>query len=91
MLDLLLASGSFDPSSITIDGDVTKLVAIGGSLLVACVIVVAGMLRSVAIGRAREASRREIAAYVAEGSMSAEEGERLLDAGRPHWERWRCS
>ncbi|HHN77287.1 MAG TPA: hypothetical protein ENK11_01255 [Phycisphaerales bacterium] len=31
--------------------------------------------------REREQSRREIAAYVAEGSMTPEEGERLLNAG----------
>lgn len=30
---------------------------------------------------ARERSRREIAAYIAEGSMSAEQGERLMRAG----------
>lgn len=31
---------------------------------------------------ARERSRREIAAYIAEGSMKPEEGERLLKAGK---------
>ena len=31
--------------------------------------------------REREQSRREIAAYVAEGSMTPEEGERLLNGG----------
>ena len=31
--------------------------------------------------RARERSRREIAAYIAEGSMSPEQGERLMRAG----------
>lgn len=29
----------------------------------------------------REESRREIAAYIAEGSMTAEQGERLMKAG----------
>ena len=29
----------------------------------------------------REESRREIAAYIAEGSMTAEQGERLMAAG----------
>ncbi|MGD9690442.1 MAG: hypothetical protein AB7Q91_11960 [Phycisphaerales bacterium] len=32
---------------------------------------------------ARERSRREIAAYIAEGSISAEQGERLMKAGEP--------
>ena len=31
--------------------------------------------------RERERSRREVAAYIAEGSMTAEEGARLLAAG----------
>jgi len=31
--------------------------------------------------RSREASRREIAAYIAEGSMTPAEGERLMIAG----------
>ena len=30
----------------------------------------------------RERSRREIAAYIAEGSMTPEQGERLMHAGR---------
>ena len=42
-------------------------------LLMRAVIVVAGTL-------ARERSRREIAAYIAEGSISAEQGERLMRA-----------
>ncbi|MFM9959018.1 MAG: hypothetical protein ACKVZJ_13190 [Phycisphaerales bacterium] len=31
---------------------------------------------------AREKTRREIAAYIAEGSLSAEQGERLMKAGK---------
>ncbi|MHC4975954.1 MAG: hypothetical protein ACYTF7_05035 [Planctomycetota bacterium] len=31
-----------------------------------------------------ERSRREIAAYIAEGSISPEEGERLMKAGKRH-------
>lgn len=38
---------------------------------------VKSMVRSVA----REKTRREIAAYIAEGSMNAEQGERLMAAG----------
>lgn len=37
--------------------------------------------------RAREESRREIAAYVAEGSMSPQDAERILTAGSPVWEK----
>ena len=49
------------------------------------VAVVFGMtvqaIRSVFQTIARERSRREIAAYIAEGSMSADQGERLMRAG----------
>jgi hypothetical protein len=40
--------------------------------------VVGGIIGDVAKKRQFERSRREIAAYIAEGSMSPEEGERLL-------------
>jgi hypothetical protein len=32
---------------------------------------------------ARERTRRDIAAYIAEGSMTADQGERLMKAGEP--------
>ena len=38
-------------------------------------------VRKTAQTRQREQSRREIAAYIAEGSMSAEDGARLMAAG----------
>jgi hypothetical protein len=48
------------------------------------VCIVAGLvlktLTTVVINHAREKSRREIAAYIAEGSITAEQGERLLKA-----------
>lgn len=40
--------------------------------------VVCATVESILKNIGRERSRREIAAYIAEGSMSAEEGERLL-------------
>ncbi len=39
---------------------------------------VTGMVKSIA----RERTRREIAAYIAEGSMSPEQGEKLMKAGK---------
>lgn len=36
---------------------------------------------AVATTASRERSRRDIAAYIAEGSMTAEQGERLMKAG----------
>lgn len=50
---------------------------VGGLLLWSVV----RMIGRVLIAQAREKSRREIAAYIAEGSMTAEHGERLMKAG----------
>lgn len=57
------------------------MAAAGG--LVGLTAVVACSVRSIAESRAREHSRREIAAYIAEGSMTPEQGERLMAAGNP--------
>lgn len=59
------------------------LVAVGGSLSIAMVQVLANLVRDWVHTRHQETSRREIAAYVAEGSISSDEGERLMNAGRP--------
>lgn len=56
----------------------TLFIAVGGA--VAIVAIVAGSLNSMIKTRAREMSRREIAAYIAEGTMTAEQGERLMKA-----------
>lgn len=61
--------------------DMIPVIAIAGGLLVAIVGIVMGTTRRIVVARQREQSRREIAAYVAEGSMTAEEGERLINAG----------
>ena len=53
---------------------------IGGG--VALVAIVSGTIKSVVGSLARERSRREIAAYIAEKAMTPEEGERLMTAGR---------
>ncbi len=42
-----------------------------------------GSITSATRTKEREKSRREIAAYIAEGSISAEDGERLMNAGNP--------
>ncbi|MCW5764628.1 MAG: hypothetical protein KIT68_01465 [Phycisphaeraceae bacterium] len=44
--------------------------------------LVSGVQKIITV-QARERSRREIAAYIAEGSMTPEQGERLMKAGTP--------
>jgi hypothetical protein len=60
--------------------DEEQIVLIGG-VVIALTAIVFSFVRSMVLGTAREQSRREIAAYVAEGSMTADEGERLIRAG----------
>lgn len=47
---------------------------------VGVVAIMFGTLTSMVKGVARERTRREIAAYIAEGSMTPEQGERLMSA-----------
>ena len=51
---------------------------VGG--LIAIVAIVFGTLSGAIKSVARERTRREIAAYIAEGSMSPEQGEKLMRA-----------
>lgn len=54
---------------------------VGGFVAITWIVLgtITGMVKSVA----REKTRREIAAYIAEGSMTSDQGERLMAAGRP--------
>lgn len=61
--------------------ELIPLVAIIGGITVALVAIIGGNIRQVMKTRAREESRREIAAYVAEGSMAPADAERLIEAG----------
>ncbi|TVQ63589.1 MAG: hypothetical protein EA378_01495 [Phycisphaerales bacterium] len=60
--------------------DRTEFWLIAGT--VAIVAVVFGTMSSVLKTREQERTRREIAAYIAEGSMTPEQGERLMKAGK---------
>lgn len=48
--------------------------------------IVGSTFREITKTKSREKTRREIAAYIAEGSMTPEQGERLMAAGRSKWE-----
>ena len=52
---------------------------VGGTIAV--VAILSGTVSTIVKTSKREQSRREIAAYIAEGSISADEGERLMKAG----------
>jgi hypothetical protein len=56
---------------------------VGGTIggVIAITAIVLGTRQNVRIAREQEISRREIAAYIAEGSMTPSDGERLMNAG----------
>jgi hypothetical protein len=57
------------------------IIAVTGGLFVGMVSIIAKAIRRTAESRHREESRREIAAYVAEGSISPDDAYKLLSAG----------
>ena len=91
MLTTLAQAATVDPPSnalstlqqIVNSNNFPVLLIFGAGGCIAIVSVVFVTLKGLLIGRARERTRQEIAAYVAEGSMSASEGERLVQAGEP--------
>lgn len=81
MFPNLLAAIS-DPTS----DDIVKIIAVSGGMLLGLVAIVFSTIAGAIKNGQREKSRRDIAAFVAEGSMTADEGERLLKAGvKPKW------
>jgi hypothetical protein len=61
------------------DDVLVPLLVTGGIITIVTIRSVIGVIKSVS----RERTRREIAAYIAEGSMTPEQGERLMKAGEP--------
>ncbi|MBL4698047.1 MAG: hypothetical protein JKX70_04350 [Phycisphaerales bacterium] len=59
-------------------GLLIPIIAIGGGFLVAIIAIVFGALQRISVNTERQKSLREIAAYIAEGSMTPEQGEKLL-------------
>jgi len=67
---------------VTLAADAGEIMPLG-MLLVAVVWIVASYTSSTTKAKAREESRREIAAYVAEGTISPDDAVRLINAGLP--------
>ncbi len=63
------------------DDTAAIMIMFGCGMVVLLAMVVADVVRKTAERREFEMSRREIAAYIAEGSMTPEQGERLLQVG----------
>jgi hypothetical protein len=59
-------------------GDAIPIIAISGGLLVALIGIIGATIRGTLGTRAREQTKRELAAYIAEGTMRPEDAERIL-------------
>ncbi len=69
--------------NLTSNEDMFSLfVVFGVGGLIAIVAIVLSAVKKMVVSSNLEQSRREIAAYIAEGSMTPEDGERLLNAGK---------
>jgi hypothetical protein len=62
------------------DEEVAMMFVIAG-VIIACLSITTRTVRTLKIAREQELTKREIAAYIAEGSMTPEQGERLITAG----------
>jgi len=62
--------------------DLVPVVAVGGGCLIALVWIIMATIDSTVKSRAREETRRELAAYVAEGSMTASDAAMIMSAGK---------
>lgn len=64
-----------------IDGSVIAAIAIIGGIAIALSSIIFNVIARTAATKEREQTRRELAAYVAEGSIRPEDAERILSAG----------
>lgn len=69
------------PLTLGMQEEAVALVFFGGLTCVGVVAIVSRAVRAIFISRQVEQSRRDIAAYIAEGSMSPEDGVRLMASG----------
>jgi hypothetical protein len=69
---LMLASG----------GEEVATIAVTGGLCIAILGMILGTVKTISQTKQREQTKREIAAYIAEGSMTPEQGEKLIAAGK---------
>jgi hypothetical protein len=67
-------------------GEFIPLVAITLGCLAGMLGIIGGTVCSVVRSRAREQTKREIAAYVAEGTIDPDKAVAMLNAGRTKWD-----
>jgi len=61
--------------------ELLPIIAVTGGLAIAALAIISRLIRTTSQRRHFEESRREIAAYVAEGSITPEDAQKLLKTG----------
>ncbi|NUQ68994.1 MAG: hypothetical protein HUU18_12055 [Phycisphaerales bacterium] len=72
----------FSTLAADMNGSVVAVIAIGGAFTVAIVGTIASALQKSSQTRQREQTKREVAAYIAEGTMTPEQAAQILTADR---------
>ena len=70
---------------VEINGPIIAAIAIGGGFTLAFVSIVGGIIKGMSDTKHREQTKREIAAYVAEGSISPADAKELIATGERPW------
>lgn len=82
------ASAYATSSDMPLGGEeILKIIAVGGGLILAALYIIFASTKSMVKAKEREQTKRELAAYVAEGSMKPEDAERIMKADVPIWEK----
>ena len=81
----ILACGEF--MDMLGDGAFIPVVAIVGGCLVGMTAIIGGAASSIFRSRAREQTKRELAAYVAEGLLDPDKAVSMMNAGVTRWEK----
>ena len=68
-------------------GNFIPLVAIVMGCLVGAIAIIGGTASNIVRSRAREQTKRELAAYVAEGLIDPDQAVAMINAGLPKWEK----
>ena len=63
--------------------DLVTPIAVGGSFVLVITLCIAATVRSILATKHREETKRELAAYVAEGSITPEDAARILQTDQP--------
>jgi shikimate 5-dehydrogenase len=73
--------------TLGMNDDVAKMgiiFGVGGAVVIIALVLEA--VQKISVTRQRETTKREVAAYVAEGSMTPEDAERIIKAGKSNKE-----